>query len=125
MKLKETDNKGVERLLPKEKEIAKIKELTVAPVKAETAGNETEKMKNLYTALGNRLEHQKEAKQAAAEIKKPVTGKRIDTNENDDVVKRMNNGEDVSFKGMSLSRCEKACAKKADGKKNTYVLGHW
>ena len=37
--------------------------------------------------------------------------------------RNMNSGRDISFGG--LSRCEKACAEKADGWRNTYILGHW
>lgn len=38
----------------------------------------------------------------------------------------MNAGIDVSFgSSLSLSRCQKACAEKADGWRNTSILGHW
>jgi len=38
----------------------------------------------------------------------------------------MNSGRDISFEGsLSLTQCEKACAEKANGVKNTYILRHW
>ena len=42
------------------------------------------------------------------------------------LVDRINTGEDISFGGnASMTRCERACAEKADGIKNTRILNHW
>lgn len=41
------------------------------------------------------------------------------------ILENMNSGRDISFGGLSLSRCEKACAEKADGWRNSYIIGHW
>lgn len=49
-----------------------------------------------------------------------------DKREASTAVEKMNSGKDISFgNSLSLTRCEEACAKKADGVKNTYLLRHW
>ena len=117
MKVEKTEKQGAERLLPKENESVKIKELIVAPVKAESSENLSEKVESFKQKLADRLERMKETKQIETEVKKPDKDKlalernQMGKKENDSTVERMNSGKDVSFSGWVSTldlKCRKA-----------------
>jgi len=103
MKIIENSNRDVESLTPKDKVNVKVKELTVAPVKAETSKNSFEKMEGFKQKLADRLDRMKETKQIETEVKNPDKDKgtqerkQMGTRENDKAVERMNSGKDISF----------------------------
>jgi len=117
VKVEKTEKQGAERLLPKENESVKIKELIVAPVKAESSENLSEKVESFKQKLADRLERMKETKQIETEVKKPDKDKlalernQMGKKENDSTVERMNSGKDVSFSGWVSTldlKCRKA-----------------
>ena len=119
MKMNETGVRDTNRCVPDEKEMKRIKELTVAPVKAETSKNSFEKMEGFKQKLADRLDRMKEAKQIETEVKKPDKGtqerKQMGTRENDKAVERMNSGKDISFGWITQGEheCLKIPAKSA------------
>jgi len=100
MKMNETGVRDINRLVPDEKEIRKIKELTSAPVKPEVSEGETEVMKRFEVTLSQRLDQRREPqliRTEAVSITKKAKKKTERVQQNNEY--RTAEHSDVSFEG--------------------------
>lgn len=113
MKINDTGMKDVQRPTVTEKEIAKMKELSVAPVKSDTSDTQKVKLTETREMISGRLAQQRETQVKSAEAKKTVesgkAGDKLSGNELVSADSKLNRGGDVSFKANGP--CEKLCLK--------------